>query len=43
MTGFYSEVLPYMIEGIGAGFVPGNIQSSDYNEIIRVDNHSALK
>ena len=34
---------PHMIQGIGAGFVPGNIQSSDYNEIIRVDNHSAFE
>jgi len=33
---------PHMIQGIGAGFVPGNINSTDYNGIIKVSNEDAF-
>ncbi|MDC0036722.1 cysteine synthase A [bacterium] len=33
---------PHMIQGIGAGFVPGNIKTSDYDRIITVSNESAF-
>ncbi len=33
---------PHMIQGIGAGFVPGNIKTSDYDRIIKVSNESAF-
>ena len=34
---------PHMIQGIGAGFVPGNIKQNDFNEIVRVTNEDAFK
>lgn len=33
---------PHVIQGIGAGFVPGVLNTSSYDEIIRVKNEDAL-
>lgn len=33
---------PHMIQGIGAGFVPGNINSGDYNQIVKISNDEAF-
>jgi cysteine synthase A len=34
---------PHMIQGIGAGFVPGNLKSNDFNDIITVSNEAAFE
>ena len=34
---------PHMIQGIGAGFVPGNIKAEDYNAIVKVSNKEAFE
>ena len=33
---------PHMIQGIGAYFVPGNINSGDYSQIVKVSNDEAF-
>ncbi len=37
------EAGPHMIQGIGAGFIPNNIKSTDYDTIIQVSNDDAFK
>lgn len=34
---------PHMLQGIGAGFIPGNIQNGDFDEILPVSNEDAVK
>lgn len=34
---------PHMIQGIGAGFIPNNINESDYHQIVQVSNEDAFK
>lgn len=34
---------PHMIQGIGAGFVPGNLKKGDYDRITKVSNESAMQ
>ena len=34
---------PHMIQGIGAGFVPGNLNKDDYHEIVTVSNEDAFQ
>ena len=33
---------PHMIQGIGAGFVPGNIKKGDFDDVIAVSNEAAF-
>ena len=37
------EAGPHMIQGIGAGFVPGNLQEGDFDDIIQVENEEAMQ
>jgi cysteine synthase A len=32
----------HLIQGIGAGFVPGNLDTTIYNEVVRVTNEDAI-
>ncbi len=34
---------PHMIQGIGAGFVPGNLKDGDFDHIIQVSNDNAMQ
>ena len=34
---------PHMIQGIGAGFIPANITTEDYDQLIQVSNEEAFK
>ncbi|RAP30334.1 cysteine synthase A [Candidatus Marinamargulisbacteria bacterium SCGC AG-414-C22] len=34
---------PHMIQGIGAGFVPGNLQDGDFDEVLPVSNEDAMQ
>lgn len=34
---------PHMIQGIGAGFVPGNLKDGDFDQIIQVSNDNAMQ
>lgn len=34
---------PHMIQGIGAGFIPKNLNTKIYNEVIKVKNEDAIK
>jgi len=36
------EPSPHKQQGIGAGFIPGNLDTSIYNEVIRVSNDAAI-
>lgn len=36
------EAGPHMIQGIGAGFVPGNLKDGDFDRILKVSNENAM-
>jgi cysteine synthase len=38
-----NEPGPHMLQGIGAGFVPGNIKQGDFTEVVKVGNEDAVK
>ncbi|RAP38844.1 cysteine synthase A [Candidatus Marinamargulisbacteria bacterium SCGC AAA071-K20] len=38
-----NEPGPHRLQGIGAGFIPGNIKDGDFNEVFKVGNEDAVK
>ncbi len=37
------EAGPHMIQGIGAGFVPGNLKEGDFDRVVKVSNEEAME